>query len=110
MTEEHQPQSIAGSGRPSRPELPSDRRKEDTYTRKGKEREEQRRAQARKGDAQSSPGEHDQKAMSLMLDEHLIKLIEAITERETSESVQRTEPEQKLKQRKEFLRTVRAPW
>jgi hypothetical protein len=38
--------------------------------------------------------------MSLMLDEHLIKLVEAITERETSESAQRTEPEQKLKQRK----------
>jgi hypothetical protein len=45
----------------------------------------------------SSPTDDDQKAASLMLDEHLINLVEAITKRETSESSQRTEPEQKLK-------------
>jgi hypothetical protein len=33
-----------------------------------------------------------------MLRKHLTNLIEAIIERETSESLQRTEPEQKLKQ------------
>jgi hypothetical protein len=42
----------------------------------------------------------EQKVASLMLSEHLINLAKAITEREISESSQRTEPEQKLKQRK----------
>jgi hypothetical protein len=56
--------------------------------------------QAHKGDAWSSLADHEHKATSLMLREHLINLIEAITEREISESSQRTEPEKKLKQRK----------
>jgi hypothetical protein len=44
-----------------------------------------------------------------MLGEHLINLTKAITEREISESSQRTEPEQKLKIEKESLRTARVP-
>jgi hypothetical protein len=48
----------------------------------------------------SSPADDEQKAMSLMLSEHLINLAKAMTEKEISESLQRTEPEQKLKQRK----------
>jgi hypothetical protein len=35
--------------------------------------------------------------MSLILGEHLINLAKAMTEKEISESLQRTEPEQKLK-------------
>jgi hypothetical protein len=45
--------------------------------------------------ARSSPAENEQKATSLMLREHLINLIEAVTEKEISESLQRTRPEQK---------------
>jgi hypothetical protein len=48
----------------------------------------------------SSQAENEQKAASLMLRKHLINLVEAIIERKISESLQRTEPEQKLKQRK----------
>jgi hypothetical protein len=53
-----------------------------------------------KENARSSRAGNEQKAASLMLSEHLINLAEAITENKISESLQRTEPEQKLKQRK----------
>jgi hypothetical protein len=39
----------------------------------------------------------EQKVMSLMLDEHLINLAKAMTEKEISKILQRTEPEKKLK-------------
>ena len=39
-------------------------------------------------------------AMRLMLGEHLINLVEAMTEKEISKSLQRTKLEQKLRQRK----------
>ena len=43
-----------------------------------------------------SPAENEMKAVSLMLRKHLINLVEAVTEREISESMQRTRPEQKV--------------
>jgi hypothetical protein len=46
--------------------------------------------------ARTSPAENEQKATSLMLRKHLINLVEAMTEREISESMQRTGPEQKV--------------
>jgi hypothetical protein len=42
----------------------------------------------------------EHKAASLMLRENLINLIKAVTEKEISESLQRTKPEKKMRQRK----------
>jgi hypothetical protein len=42
------------------------------------------------------PAENEQKATSLMQRKHLINLVEAMTEREISESMQRMGPEQKV--------------
>jgi hypothetical protein len=58
--------------------------------------------QARQGDRQRREcveisSNDEQKVTSLMLREHLINLVEAMTEKEISESLQRTEPEQKLR-------------
>jgi hypothetical protein len=41
--------------------------------------------------ARNTPGENEPKATSLMLRKHLINLIEVVTEREISESMQRNE-------------------
>jgi hypothetical protein len=54
----------------------------------------------REENERSSLADDEQKAMSLMLRENLINLVEAMTEKEISESLQRTKPEQKLRQRK----------
>ena len=54
----------------------------------------------REENTQSSPTDDEQKAANLMLSQHLINLAKAMTEKEIFESLQRTEPEQKLKQRK----------
>ena len=56
-----------------------------------------------KENAHSSPTANEQKAMSLMQSEHMVNLVKFITKKEISERFQRTEPEQKLKQRK-------SPW
>jgi hypothetical protein len=42
----------------------------------------------------------NRRPVRLMLREHLINLVEAMIEKDISESLQRTEPEQKLRQRK----------
>jgi hypothetical protein len=53
-----------------------------------------------KENAQCSPTDNEQKAMSLMQSEHMVNLVKSITKKEISERFQRTEPEQKLKHRK----------
>jgi hypothetical protein len=53
------------------------------------------RGKDRKGNVCSSPGNNEEKVVSLMLGEHPINLAEAITEKNIWE-LQRTEPEQKL--------------
>jgi hypothetical protein len=45
--------------------------------------------------ARNSPVDYEPKDTSLMLRKHLIKLVEVMTEREISEGMQRTRPEQK---------------
>jgi hypothetical protein len=46
--------------------------------------------------AKSIPAENEQRATSLMWRKHLINLVEAMTDREISKSMQRTEPERKV--------------
>jgi len=45
--------------------------------------------------ARNTPTENEPKATSLMLRKHMINLLEAMTERKISKSMQRTGPEQK---------------
>jgi hypothetical protein len=54
----------------------------------------------REENTQSFLVDDEQKATSLMFGEHLINLTKSMTEKEISEILQRTEPEHKLKQRK----------
>jgi hypothetical protein len=57
----------------------------------------------------NTPTENESKATSLLLRKHLINLVEAVTERETSESLQKARPEQKttsLMPRKHLINLV----
>jgi hypothetical protein len=66
----------------------------------GREPSRKKDIQIDKDNAQSSQAENEQKTVSLMLSEHLTNLVEAIKKKKIFESLQRTEPKQKLKQRK----------